>query len=119
MFHTRRALVAVVIVAGALVLSAAPASAHLTQAPVLNDANQRMGFAEVGADHRTLAACDTRADGIGVYGRFELTNGQTIDIAGSKGSASDCGRGSIPSGATVRRYIAIARDGHTSGWTTP
>jgi hypothetical protein len=66
-----------------------------------------------------MAACDTRADNVGVFGRFELTNGQLVDIPDSNGSASGCGRGNIPSGATIRRYMAIARNGFTSGWVTP
>jgi hypothetical protein len=86
---------------------------------VLNDGNQRMGFAELSSDRRGMAACDTRADNIGVYGRFELTNKTIIDVADDNGSASGCGRVNVPSGETVKRFKAIARDGHQSGWVTP
>jgi hypothetical protein len=115
----RRLVVTVIAVAGILGSAVTPATAAVLQAPVLNDANQRMGFAELSSDRRGMAACDTRGDDIGVYGRFELDGGQIIDIADDNGSASGCGRVNVPSGKTVKRFQGIARDGHKSGWVTP
>jgi hypothetical protein len=113
----RRMLVVAVAATSVVAVNAIPASAHLTQAPVFNTSGQRMGFAEVGANHVSLAVCDTRADNVGVYGRFELTGGGYVDVADPDGSGSICGR--VTASSVVKRYMAIARNGRTSGWTEP
>jgi hypothetical protein len=73
-----RALVATAAVGGTLVVTGLPAVAAVTRA-VAYDGNTRLGFADT-SGRRNLAACDTRSDGVGVFGRIELMNGTTVDV---------------------------------------
>lgn len=100
---------------GALVVGTTPASAHLFRAYVVTGGTIR-GFVEARADHLSFAACDTNADGIGVYGRFQLRNGTIIDISDSNGSANGCGVGNTSSSNPLVRMEAVSRNGGSSGW---
>lgn len=112
---TGRTLVATAVVGGTLIVTGLPAAAAVTRAVVYSGSTQ-LGYAETNGK-RNGAACDTRADGVGVYGRFELKNGTTVDVSDSNGSSSGCGTATFTS--DVKRFKAIARDGNSSGWTTP
>ena len=102
----------------ALIVSAVPASAHVIRAWVVTPGGTSRGFAEVYDNHLSLAGCDTRADGVGVYARAQLRNGQIIDVPDSNGSASGCGRATVPSTNPIVRIKAIYRGGAESGWVT-
>jgi hypothetical protein len=101
---------------GILVVSVSPASAETTRAWVVTH-NTTRGFAVASDDHLSVAACDTRADNIGVFGRFQLANGTTLDVPDTNGSGGDCGRLSGLNSPVVK-YKAISRDGGDSGWLT-
>lgn len=101
-------------VAGAVLFGASPASAHVRRAYVNRGGNQ-LGFAEVYNNHTWLAACDTRADGVGVYARGWLNTGGSMDVNDDNGSASGCGRASAPTGTYFTYIEAIARNGASSG----
>ncbi|WP_412740351.1 hypothetical protein [Krasilnikovia sp. MM14-A1259] len=101
-------------VAGAVLLGASPASAHDVRAPIVSGGVQ-LGFAEVYNNHTWLAACDTRADGVGVYARGWLNTGEYMDVNDSDGSSGDCGRASAPSGKYFTLIQGIARNGAVSG----
>jgi hypothetical protein len=98
----------------ATLLTAGPASAHVVRAYVNTDGVQR-GFAEAYNNHTWLAACDTRADGIGVFARGWLNTGGYMDVPDSNGQAHDCGRASAPSGSRFTFIEAFSRDGGRSG----
>lgn len=66
-------------------------------------------------NHTWLAACDTRADNIGVYARGWLNTGGSMDVNDDNGSASGCGRAKAPSGTHFTYIEAIARNGASSG----
>jgi hypothetical protein len=55
---------------------------------------------------------DLRADNIGVYGRFRLSNGTIVDVSDANGSAA--GDGQIT--ALIRAIECVSRDGGSSGW---
>lgn len=101
-------------IAGMVLFSASPASAHTVRANVNSGGNQ-LGFAEVYNSHTWLAACDTRSDGVGVYARGWLSDGGYLDVNDDNGSSSGCGRTSAPSGQRFTYIEAIARNGARSG----
>lgn len=104
-------------IVGTLTVGASPASAHTLRAYVVTGGVIR-GYAEVNSTHLSFAACDTRSDGIGVYGRFKFKNGTTIDVSDANGSSSGCGSATTPSSNPVVAMQAISRDGGSSGWVT-
>jgi hypothetical protein len=95
---------------GMVLSTASPASAHPQRAYA-----GIYGFGEAyGDNHTWLAACDTRADGIGVYAQGKLANGQILTVNDSNGSAPDCGRAS--NGVRIVEVRGVARNGVDSGW---
>jgi hypothetical protein len=102
-------------VVGLATLGVMPASAHARFVPV-NSGGEQKGYAQPGADHLSFKVCDTKADGIGVYGRFKFQNGSIVDIVDPNGSTSGCGFGNTPSSNPVVALEAVWRGGATSGW---
>jgi hypothetical protein len=105
-------------IAGTVLLGASPASAHTYRAWVSQQDGTQLGFAEVyGSNHEWLAACDTRADGIGVYAAgILIPGGAHMHVNDDNGSASGCGRAKAPTGYSFYRIMAVSRDGNDSGW---
>ncbi|WP_155374424.1 hypothetical protein [Catellatospora vulcania] len=99
--------------AGAVLVLAAPASAAYT-------ATIKGGYGHaktLGGMEDFFHVCDTDANGIGVYGRYILSNDSTVDVSDSNGSASGCGQADYtdtPYWAV--RLQAIQRDGKASPW---
>jgi hypothetical protein len=110
----RRLMVGFLVTAGTVAVGVVPASAHTRHAYVATAGVVR-GYAEVRSNHLSGAACDTRADNIGVYGRFKLRNGSIVDVQDFNGSSSGCGASNFSS--PVVEFQAISRDGGASAWT--
>jgi hypothetical protein len=103
-------------IVGALAFSASPASAHNFKAWATSQDGVNRGYAEVTNNHTAFAVCDTKADGIGVYGRMQLQNGSIVDVVDPNGSASGCGFANTSSGNPIVKIEAVWRGGATSGW---
>ncbi|MFE2544827.1 hypothetical protein [Actinacidiphila glaucinigra] len=100
---------------------ATPAAAHGHDANVYSEGQwfqTWLGQTHVNSDHKTGYVCDKEADGVGVYGRFKLDNGQIKDLADGDGAGNDCNnyKFTAPSGRYIVAIEAVWRGGRTSGW---
>lgn len=98
-----------------LAVGISPASAHPLRAYVISGGAVR-GYVETSFDHLSFSVCDTLADNVGVYGRFQFQNGTIIDIVDGNGSQAGCGSGSTTTTNPLVRMEAVWRAGATSGW---
>lgn len=119
----RRISLLAAVVAG-IVLIATPASAHtITKEIYSGIPSYRRGFVEVsGTQHSAIAACDTRADGVGFRAEFYYRYPGVVDdrygtISDANGSSTGCGRFTTPSYG----YITLFRGwwgSKSTGWVT-
>lgn len=90
-------LAAAIFGAGALSVGVAfPAHAHdirVWNYTCGNIQRDSCGYGQVRDNHETVDACDTRADGFGLYTRYRLLNGTEGKVGDANGSASGCGVG--------------------------
>lgn len=97
--------------ASAMVLAAAPASAH----NVVTWYNS-YGYGAITQSHRTVTACDMRSDSTGVHVDFRTadTSGTVGDTNGSK---AGCGAGYSP--AVITQYRVCAYNVGCTSWRAP
>jgi hypothetical protein len=77
------------------------------------------GYAKTGnANEDMLYGCDSYSpDGLGVYGRFILNNGQVVDVADPDGAGGSCGFADHrPTPYWTSRLQGIRRDNVASAW---
>jgi hypothetical protein len=83
---TRRSLFTAVAAALAIVVFAAPASAHTVR--IFLGKN----YTSVGSDHRWVEVCDKEEDGNGVFASFYGANSHFLfDVGDANGSSGGCG----------------------------
>jgi len=104
------------VTAGMLVFGASPASAHDKKYWATSQDGTTRGYVVTQFNHTHFEVCDTRADGVGVYGRMKLRNGTILDIVDPNGSSGGCGTADTTSGNAIVEVEAVWRGGATSGW---
>ena len=118
----KRLLLAQVVAAVAILVPATPASAHNVSAYVFNDNGNLVGVAHVLDVYDTLGeVCDNKADNVGVYARFKLSNGQIRDVSDPDGSGGSCGQfGTGSFSIKIVEFEAVWRGNgngtRSSGW---
>jgi hypothetical protein len=94
-----------------------PAAAHFNSAAIY-DGLTTLGWTYVYDGHYSADVCDKKADGVGIYARFKLDDGQIVDVADSNGSADPCAHYLTPDYRRIVSFETVWRGGKSSGWKT-
>ena len=114
-------------VAGCALLTvglALPAEAHDRSVPLIScgpDDLFQCGYGQVRDSHQIIDACDTRADGDGLYVKYRLLGGGSGKVGDGNGSAAGCGIrrvGTYGTNPVVAIKVCVDQviDECTNGW---
>ncbi|WP_017593892.1 hypothetical protein [Nocardiopsis potens] len=101
-------IIAVLTIAAATLLISAPAAhAHYVRyswdpgcGPI---GMSQCGYSSVSKTHKTVYACDTYADGVGLWTKYVRSDGVSGIVKDGNGSKSGCGKYTAPSGKYIDR----------------